>query len=208
MTVAANSSAQDGTARLGPGVLLFVVGPSGAGKDTLLRLAKAHFAGSEAVLFPRRLITRGPDPHEDHDCVDAVVLREAVANGDVALAWSAHGLDYAVPAAVDDAVRAGKVVVVNVSRKIVLAAARKYRRVVVAVVTAPAEVLAERLRSRGRETIDDVAQRLDRHIGDDLSQAVETHVVENVGDPSDAAETLVALINGLIGAVAGGGPSA
>ncbi len=193
----------NGDVRLGPGAMILVVGPSGAGKDTLLRLAKAHFVASDAVVFPRRLITRGPDTHEDHDCIDRDLLAQKVAAGDVALAWAAHGLDYAVPADVDRAVADGKVVVVNVSRKIIPAALAKYARVVVVVVTAPADVLAERLQRRGRETSEDVAARLDRADSQYLPPAPELTVIQNVGDPHLAAQRLINLVDELVAAVAG-----
>jgi phosphonate metabolism protein PhnN/1,5-bisphosphokinase (PRPP-forming) len=188
--------------RLGPGAIVLVVGPSGAGKDTLLRFAKAHFAGNEAVAFPRRLITRGPDAHEDHDCIDAESLRSKVKSGDVALAWAAHGLDYAVPRSADAAIAAGKVVVANVSRRIIPTALEKYARVVVVFVTAPAHVLAERLQRRGRESSEDVAQRLDRAAGDELPQAPEVWVIQNVGDAAAVARQLTDLIDELVRATA------
>lgn len=36
-------------------MLVLVAGPSGAGKDTVLAYAKAHLAGYETVVFPRRV---------------------------------------------------------------------------------------------------------------------------------------------------------
>ena len=51
------------------GLLVYVVGPSGAGKDSLLSFAKAHFAshkqGSQPMHFVRRHITR-PKSFQNH----------------------------------------------------------------------------------------------------------------------------------------------
>ena len=50
-----------------PGCLVLVVGPSGAGKDTLLRRAAAALRDEGRYCFVRRYITRpAGDPHEDH----------------------------------------------------------------------------------------------------------------------------------------------
>ncbi|MGO7947103.1 phosphonate metabolism protein/1,5-bisphosphokinase (PRPP-forming) PhnN, partial [Rhizobium ruizarguesonis] len=47
--------------------MVVVVGPSGAGKDTLMNLAARRFKGRDDVHFVRRVITRQRDAGgEDH----------------------------------------------------------------------------------------------------------------------------------------------
>ncbi len=181
---------------LGPGALVLVVGPSGAGKDTLLRLARDSFATDALIAFPKRIVTRGPDAHEDHLPMPEEAFAAYVARGDAALWWRAHGLGYAVPGAVDAVIAAGGIVVVNVSRRIIASAAGKYSRLAVVHVTAPAKVLAERLARRGREDAADVAGRLGR-ASEDLPDAPNLVVIENVGDPAIGARRLVRLIGEL-----------
>ena len=136
-------------------MLVLVVGPSGAGKDSLLNGAKAQFRGDPRVVFARRAITRPPDPDgEDHESVSAANF----ATRDFALSWSAHGLSYGIPAEI---VAAAPVVVANVSRGIIAEAAARYP-VRVLEVTAPPAILAARLAARGRETDAGVARRLTR----------------------------------------------
>lgn len=180
-------------AKLGPGAVVLVVGPSGAGKDTIIGLARARLAEDPAIVFPRRIVTRPPDPTEDSRQVDETELELLVRAGATALDWSAHGLRYAVPATIDQDVAAGRIVVANVSRSVVERALDRYARVTVVIVTAPPEILAERLAARGRETGAGIAGRLDR-AAEPLPAAPSLVVIQNVGHPDDAADRLVQLL--------------
>ena len=59
------------------GVFVAVVGPSGAGKDTLIAHVRERLGDGEHVEFARRVITRTSDgATEDHDTLaDAVARR-------------------------------------------------------------------------------------------------------------------------------------
>jgi ribose 1,5-bisphosphokinase len=145
------------------GALVLVVGPSGAGKDTLIGAAKAALADNPRFSFPRRVVTRTAVVElEDHDSVDVSEFSRQKLRGAYALDWEAHGLCYGVPAGIDAAIVAGQVVVVNTSRKVIERAMEKYPACHVLLVTARPEIRAARLASRGRESIEDVAARLQR----------------------------------------------
>jgi len=141
------------------GTLFLVVGPSGAGKDSLIAAARAKLPKQFA--FPRRVITRPVDASEDHDvCTDDEFARRD-ARGDFGLSWRAHGLHYGVPA-FEGVLAAGRHVVVNVSRDVVDTARLRFDPVRVIEVTAPVEVLAARLKARGREDVAAIGERLAR----------------------------------------------
>ena len=99
------------------GNLVVVVGPSGAGKDTLLRQAAAVFSDHPEFLFARREITRPIDlRREDSIEVSETEFADRFAAGGYALAWRAHGCGYGIPAGIDVELDLGAVVVANVSR--------------------------------------------------------------------------------------------
>jgi len=178
---------------IGPGRLVLVVGPSGAGKDKVLALARAATRGDDTLVFPRRLITRAADDSEDHQPLSDAAFERGIAAGAFALWWDAHGNRYAIPVAADDAIRAGHTVICNVSRTVVPAARRRYASVVAVLVTAPADVLKQRLAARGRASDGDLAQRLAR--SDQADCRIEPDVViVNVGAPEIAARELVHVV--------------
>jgi ribose 1,5-bisphosphokinase len=168
--------------RIGPGRLVLVVGPSGAGKDTLIAGVRADCAHDPSIVFPRRLSTRAATAAEDHDTMSEQMFREATAEGDFALWWDAHGLSYGIPVVINDDIRSGRTVVCNVSRTIVGEARRRYASVSVVLVTAPPDVLAVRLAARGRPSDGDLARRMTRSTP---QQEVDADVViRNVGRPA------------------------
>jgi ribose 1,5-bisphosphokinase len=179
---------------IGPGRLVLVVGPSGAGKDTLIELARAALKDDPAVVFPRRVVTRAASAAEAHDSMSEDEFERAARAGAFALTWDAHGLRYGIPASIDSDIRAGRTVVCNVSRTIIAPARRRYAAVAVALVTAPAELLAARLKARARGSDGDIAQRLAR--GDAFTDIAADYVIANTGAPADGAAALMAAVVG------------
>lgn len=150
--------------RPGAGGFVFVVGPSGAGKDSLIAFARGAFAGDERILFPRRIVTRASSEHEDHDSLDEAGFANAEAAGSFALTWRAHGLGYAIPKSARDAAEAGRIAVCNISRRVIPWTRVHLPNVAVVEVTAPAEILAARLAGRARLEDGDLAARLARSL--------------------------------------------
>ena len=134
-------------------MLILIVGPSGAGKDTLL-------GGDAGVRFVRRVITRDDDGGEEgHEAVTEEAFRVREAAVDFALSWRAHGLRYGVPADIAPDLARGRVVVVNVSRAVVAEAAARFP-VAVVEITAPTGMLAERQVVVNDGTVEEGAERL------------------------------------------------
>ena len=142
------------------GRLIGVVGPSGVGKDSLMRaLAAAH----PALGLVRRTITRAPDlGGEDYDAVSPDIFSQMSQNGAFCLEWHAHDLQYGIPSATQPEVAAGAQLLVNLSRGVLLQAKARFANFTVLKITASAETLASRLAARGRETPAGIKKRLTR----------------------------------------------
>jgi ribose 1,5-bisphosphokinase len=166
------------------------VGPSGAGKDTLIRAARERLGPS--YVFPQRTVTRPRDPlGEDHLTEDAESFAALEQAGAFMLSWRAHGLAYGVPASIAADLDAGRHVVVNVSREAVADARQRFAPVKVLLVTAPPDTLRERLEARKREGATDVAQRLAR-----APDVAADALIVNDGQLDLAIETFLAALKG------------
>lgn len=150
-------------ARAGHGTLFLVVGPSGAGKDTLLDGARAALAGDPRYQFARRSITRPADAGgEAHTAVSVAEFERLESEGAFALAWGAHDLRYGIPRAETAPLARGRHVIANVSRGVLDQARVAFPPVLVVSVIVPPAVLRARLEARGRETAADIERRLAR----------------------------------------------
>jgi ribose 1,5-bisphosphokinase len=194
MTETLTTSTADQTAAIGPGRLVLVVGPSGAGKDTLLGLAKAACADDRNIVFPRRMITREASASEENEEVSIGTFQEALTRGEYAMHWEAHGHCYALSLAIDDEIRAGRTIVANVLRTVIGAMRRAYADVVVVSITAPPNVLVERIAMRARGSDGKLESRLGRVV-EDASAAPDVTIV-NISSAEYHARQLVRVIKG------------
>lgn len=170
-------------------MLVAVVGPSGAGKDTLMDGARAQLAGDARFLFVQRSITRPASAGgEDHQALtrdEFVAARDA---GAFALWWEAHGLLYGIPRSIEAAMDAGRVAIANLSRGALQDAAARYPLRVLEI-TAPPDVLAARLAARGREDAADQAARAARAMT--LPPGILVTTILNTGTVADGIAAVV-----------------
>lgn len=174
------------------GIFVAIVGPSGAGKDTLLSLAREALQDCPGIRFARRVITRNADgATEDHGTLDVASFQEARTRGDFCLSWEAHGLCYGLPASIALELKAGNVVVANMSRRSLDLAAGIFGGIDVVEITARPELLIDRLTARGRETPEEIAARVARYAPVDRpASAIGFLSIDNSDDVSAAAGQL------------------
>lgn len=169
------------------GRLLAIVGPSGVGKDTVM---DALMDARPDLCRARRVITRPAGPGEDFDSISSDDFRQQDAAGAFLLSWGAHGLHYGIPIQVAQDLQDGQDVLVNLSRTILPVAQTRVPELVVVNLTAPLDVLAERLAKRGRESQAAIKARLER-AHTTLPATVPVIHIEN---DQPVAETVAALI--------------
>lgn len=140
--------------------VIAVVGPSGVGKDSVMQALSDRSAGFHRA---RRVITRPEGKEgEDFDRVSDTEFHQMVARDAFALHWSAHGLFYGVPRAIEGQRQQADAVLVNLSRSVLLQAQEVFGDLIVISLTADPEVLAQRLAARGRESATEQTRRLAR----------------------------------------------
>jgi ribose 1,5-bisphosphokinase len=142
--------------------IILVVGPSGSGKDTLLRKAANFFARQSTITFARRYITRPPDTNEQNYYIDQLGFLHLEQTGFFLSTWRAHGNMYGI--AKHSLARENRcdTVICSISRNAVADFEAQWRHITTILVTADKDVLHQRLLRRKREDEKDIDRRLAR----------------------------------------------
>lgn len=175
------------------GRLIYLVGPSGSGKDSLLQYCRQRLAGNPGVVFAHRYITRAAQAGgENHVALSAAEFAAREAAGLFALRWRGNGLDYGIGVELDHWLAKGMTVIVNGSREYLPQARQRYPELVPVWVQVSHEVLQARLQARGRESGAAVVARLARAA---LAHGTSSDIViHNDGELADAGDALLAVI--------------
>lgn len=145
------------------GRLVYVVGPSGAGKDSVMEYARTRLPVDAGIIFARRFITRPPSAAgEQHVPLSAGQLKRISDDDGFALQWNANGLSYGIGREIRHWMDLGFHVIVNGSREYLPSASAKFPDLVVISITAPMEAIRARLQQRGRENAAEVGRRIMR----------------------------------------------
>ncbi|MDR2154128.1 MAG: phosphonate metabolism protein/1,5-bisphosphokinase (PRPP-forming) PhnN [Burkholderiaceae bacterium] len=173
--------------------LIYVVGPSGAGKDSVLDGLRQSWSDLPPAHWARRTITRAARADgERHESVSPPAFAHLHQSGVFAMHWQANGLRYGVRHAELTPLSDGRCVLVNGSRAWVPALLRQWPGCTVVHITAPPDVLMRRLAARSREDAPAIAARLARQVEFDMP-ASAIHVI-NDGPLATAVDTLRAAL--------------
>lgn len=180
--------------------LIYLMGASGSGKDTLLRLVRAHLRGPEPVLVAHRYITRDSSDAEDALRLTPEEFCLRAALGCFALHWASHGLHYGIGVEIDAWLRSGAAVIVNGSRAHLEQAHARYPDLTAVEVSVEPSLLAERLAGRGRESASQISDRLTRAIqAFPVPERCGLMRVSNNGAPEIAAAELLHIARTTLG---------
>jgi len=169
-----------------PGTLFLVVGNSGSGKDSIISgIIKAYPPHLKQIYAPKRFITRLPSKFEKNISITPEKFKEMDKSETFVLKWHIYGLDYGIHKEIDDYLKDGHPVVINVSRKIVKQAREKYEKIKVIFIDVPFEITYQRVKDRKRESEDLLKERIERakknqHYSD------ADYTVDNSGDLNNA----------------------
>ncbi|PKM44706.1 MAG: phosphonate metabolism protein/1,5-bisphosphokinase (PRPP-forming) PhnN [Gammaproteobacteria bacterium HGW-Gammaproteobacteria-1] len=179
------------------GKLFYVIGASGSGKDSLLRYARERLASDPGVVFAHRYITRPVELHgENHVALTKAEFDARLAAGLFAMYWASHGLHYGVGREINFWLAKGCNVVMNGSREYLPEARRRYPELTALLITVSPDVLAARLRARGRETEDQISRRIAR-ARQFMRPDGPVEIIQNDAELGVAGERLVQLLSAL-----------
>lgn len=145
------------------GTLLYVIGASGSGKDSLMRYARKSLAGYSGVIFAHRYITRPHDAGgENHVALSEAEFDARLVHNLFSLHWHSHGVRYGIGCELNQWLAKNLTVAINGSRAYLAEASRNYPELTPVLIEASPDVLRSRLHARGRENESGIESRLVR----------------------------------------------
>lgn len=166
--------------------IVLIIGPSGAGKDTLIKEAKKEF--KEKINFVKRYITRESDVNESNYYIDEYAFEILRHNSYFASSWNAHGNFYGIPKRF---IKNG-INLISISRGRIKDFENLYDNVYTINITLPKEILNQRLLKRGRENKEDIEKRVQREY--EKIEAKNLIEFDNLASIEDSKKNFISLL--------------
>lgn len=173
------------------GKLIWLMGPSGSGKDSLLAALRQR--EHTQLLVAHRYITRAASAgNENHIALSEQEFFTRAGQNLLALSWHANGLYYGVGVEIDLWLHAGFDVVVNGSRAHLPQAQARYGKALLPIcLQVSPDILRQRLQARGRESETEIAARLARAA---RYAPFNCHILNNDRSLLQSVDTLLTLM--------------
>ncbi|MFX1572452.1 MAG: phosphonate metabolism protein/1,5-bisphosphokinase (PRPP-forming) PhnN [Promethearchaeota archaeon] len=174
-----------------PGILFLVVGNSGAGKDSIISgLINQYPSNLKKIYAPKRYITRPPSETEKNFSISTLDFKQMEKRGKFAFKWHIYSLDYGIPIDIENWLKKGHPVIINVSRTIVKEAKEKYKNVKVIFIYVPFDLTYIRIKDRKRESKKLLNERIERARNNQTFPEAD-FIVDNSGKLYDAINQLL-----------------
>lgn len=144
------------------GRLYYVIGPSGVGKDSILNYCRANQGGVKLVFIHRYITRKAKEGNENHIELSIQEFIKRKHAQMFAMDWMANGLMYGIGKELDIFLENGFDVIMNGSRGYLPTALKAYPDLQVVLIQADLKILEQRIRLRGRETEEEIKNRLAR----------------------------------------------
>lgn len=180
-----------------PATLYYIIGASGAGKDSLLNAAREQLVTQSNTLIAHRYITRAADAGgENHVALSVAEFESRQSKGLFKMYWAANNCQYGLGIEIDQWLAAGINVLVNGSRGYLATAKQRHPSLKVIYIDVDAAILKQRLTNRGRESASEIEARLARHKQLSASIDKEALRIDNSGELSVACNQLIEFVGG------------
>jgi len=176
--------------------LFYIIGGSGAGKDSLINYVRSHISDNFEIEFVRRYITRSSNAGgENHiELTEGEFLKYKDKNHFV-MDWFSHNTYYGISSGMNVWLSNNISVVMNGSRSYLGEAATRYPDIIPVLIRVDPLILSERLLSRGRESYSEIQNRIAQAIKLESSvQHRNLMIIDNNASLSYAGEKLLNIL--------------
>ena len=179
------------------GKLFYIIGASGAGKDSLIDYARSHLPDDSRVVFAHRYITRPADAGgENHIGLSREEFTLRLRHGLFAMHWESHDTLYGIGREIDHWMRQGLDVAVNGSRAYLDQAIQLYPDIIPVWVHVSIDKLRQRLLNRGRESLEEIEERISiAQQLDHIARDKGLEIIDNNQHLHEAGAALLVLLN-------------
>jgi len=176
------------------GQLIYLIGASGSGKDSVMNVVKSRINADLPVAFAHRYITRsaelGGENYISLSETEFEIRRQA---GLFAMNWISHGYSYGIGIEINFWMERDFFVIVNGSREYLPIASKLYTNMLVCLIKVSKEKLHERLVNRGRESAEEISRRLERADSFHVEHS-NLRIIDNDDSLDDSAEQFFNII--------------
>lgn len=176
--------------------LFYIIGGSGAGKDSLIDFVQKNLPDNTHVKYVQRYITRSDDAGgENHIALTEDEFLRMKSKNCFAMDWFSHDTHYGIGIEIKNWMSAGFSIIMNGSRGYLQQAATNFPNLVPVLISVDPDILSERLFLRGRENYSEIQKRITQAIKLESSVAhPRLQIIENNGALEHAGEKLFNLI--------------